>query len=93
MYHMIYLKQLMNSTYESVIDGPSFMSRTSLKRKLPELKSIHGDWGVLMHEAQMLDSRLNLTALFTAATDHLIPGMKGTTLANYVEFKDFIKND
>jgi hypothetical protein len=41
----------------------------------------------------MNDSRLNLTALFTAATDHLIPGMKGATLANYVEFRDFIKND
>jgi len=39
-----------------------------------------------MSEAQMHDSRMNLNTLFTAAVDEFIPGMKGATLANYVEF-------
>jgi hypothetical protein len=46
-----------------------------------------------MAEAQMHDSRMNLNTLFTAAVDGYISGMKGATLANYVEFLDFIKDD
>jgi hypothetical protein len=34
-----------------------------------------------------------LNTLFTAAVDGYISGMKGATLANYVEFLDFIKDD
>ena len=34
-----------------------------------------------------------LKSLFTAAVDNYIPGMKGATLANYVELKSFIKDD
>ena len=45
-----------------------------------------------MYETQTLDSRLNVNALLTASINDYIPGMKGATLANYVEFKDFIKN-
>ena len=41
----------------------------------------------------MSDSRMNLQALFTSSIDDYIPGMKGATLANYVEMKDFIKDD
>ena len=33
-----------------------------------------------------------LQALFTSAIDDYISGMKGATLANYVEMKDFIKD-
>jgi len=33
-----------------------------------------------------------MNALLTASIEGFIPGMKGATLANYVEFKDFIKN-
>jgi len=36
---------------------------------------------------------MNLNSLFTAAVDGYIPGMKGATLANYVELKSFIKDD
>ena len=36
---------------------------------------------------------MNLNALFTASIDNYIPGMKGATLANYVEFIDFIKDE
>jgi len=46
-----------------------------------------------MAEAQMHDSRMNLNTLFTAAVDEYIPGMKGATLANYVEFLDFTKDE
>jgi glycerol-3-phosphate dehydrogenase len=46
-----------------------------------------------MSEAQMHDSRMNLNTLFTAAVDSFIPGMKGATLANYVEFTDFLKDE
>jgi hypothetical protein len=46
-----------------------------------------------MSEAQMHDSRMNLNTLFTAAVDEFIPGMKGATLANYVEFLDFVKDE
>jgi glycerol-3-phosphate dehydrogenase len=45
-----------------------------------------------MNETQMMDTRMNLHALFTASVDNFIPGMKGANLANYVEFRDFIKN-
>ncbi len=41
----------------------------------------------------MHDSRMNLNTLFTAAVDGYIAGMKGATLANYVEFVDFIKDE
>jgi len=41
----------------------------------------------------MHDSRMNLNSLFTAAVDDYNPGMKGATLANYVELKSFIKDD
>jgi len=49
-------------------------------------------YGVKMHEAQMIDSRMNLGCLFTSSIEKFIPGMKGATLANYVELKDFIKD-
>ncbi len=47
----------------------------------------------MMSETQMHDSRMNLNSLFTAAVDDYIPGMKGATLANYVELKSFLKDD
>jgi hypothetical protein len=34
----------------------------------------------------MMDGRMNLHALFTSAVDKFIPGMKGSNIANYVEF-------
>jgi hypothetical protein len=46
-----------------------------------------------MHETQMLDSRMNLHALLTATIDKYIPGMKGANIANYVEFRDYIKSE
>lgn len=41
----------------------------------------------------MHDSRMCLNTLFTAAVDSYIPGMQGATLANYVEFVDYVKDE
>ena len=36
---------------------------------------------------------MNLNTLFTASIENYIPGMKGATLINYVEFIDFINDN
>ena len=41
----------------------------------------------------MHDSRMNLNSLLTSTLDDYIPGMKGATIANYVEFKSFMKDE
>jgi len=92
-YHLIYLKQLMSSNYSVALSGPKFVSNKKVKNEYPELTELHGGYGATMAEAQMHDSRMNLNTLFTSAVDNYIPGMKGATLANYVEFLDFIKDD
>jgi glycerol-3-phosphate dehydrogenase len=56
------------------------------------VKEIHGQWGVQMHEMQMMDTRMNMAALLTSTVDEYVPGQKGSNIANYVEFVDFIKN-
>ena len=40
----------------------------------------------------MNDSRMCMNSLLTSSIDKFAPGMKGSTLANYVEFKDYIKS-
>lgn len=68
------------------------MMRSKVQEEFPNAKYLHGKYGVKMHEAQMIDSRMNLNCLFTSSIEKFIPGMKGSTLANYVEFKDYIKD-
>ena len=92
-YHLIYLKQLMKSDFTVSVSGPKFISRTQLARDYAGLKALHGQYGSIMSEAQMSDSRMNLQSLFTAAVDDYIPGMKGATLANYVEMTEFTKGE
>lgn len=92
LYHMIYLRQLMKSNFNTSVDGPRILGKKKLIDKFPNLKAIHGNSGVLMHEVQMMDSRMNWHALVTAQVDEFYPGMAGATLANYVEFQDFIKD-
>ena len=58
----------------------------------PDLTHLHGQYGVLMSETQMIDSRMNLNSLFTATIDEYVPGMQGISLANYVQFNEFIKD-
>lgn len=82
----------MSSTFDRAVDGPKLQFSRSLVKRFPEIKNIHKLTATLMHEVQMNDSRMNLSALFTSSIDSFIPGMKGAILANYVEFKDFIKS-
>ena len=92
-YHLIYLKERMKSKFEVSISGPRIVSQSQLASEFTGLKQLHGQYGSVMSETQMSDSRMNLQALFTSSIDDYIPGMKGATLANYVEMKDFIKDD
>ena len=92
-YHLLYLRQLMSSNYQSSVNGPSFMRKATLRKEYPNLHKLHGQYGAVMSETQMHDSRMNLNCLFTAAVDEYIPGMKGATLANYVELKSLIKDE
>lgn len=89
---MMYLKQLMSSNYDVGVDGPKLIFKNKLRQLFPAITQIHGQSGVLMNETQMMDTRMNLHALLTASIDSFIPGMKGANLANYVEFKEYIKN-
>ena len=41
----------------------------------------------------MIDGRMALNGLLTSSIDGFTPGMKGSILANYTEFVDFIKVD
>ena len=41
----------------------------------------------------MIDGRMALNGLLTSSISGFIPGMKGSILANYTEFVDFIKAD
>jgi glycerol-3-phosphate dehydrogenase len=91
LYHLLYLKQLMGSDYEAGVEGPSVIMKNRLRRLYPQLTALHGQSGVLMHETQMMDARMNLHALLTASVDGFIPGMRGANLANYTEFREFIK--
>lgn len=83
----------MKSNYNVHVSGPRWASRSSLMRTYPGLKALHGQYGAIMSEAQMHDSRMNLNSLLTSTIDDYIPGMKGSTVANYVEFKRFLKDD
>jgi glycerol-3-phosphate dehydrogenase len=82
----------MKSDYDVSLDGPKIISKSKLLKSYPNVKDIHGKYGVILNEAQMMDGRMTLHALLTSSIDSFIPGMKGATLANYVEFSDFIKN-
>ncbi len=82
----------MNSNYERSVEGPKIIGPNHIRKLYSNVKEIQGKWGTLMHESQMMDTRMNLHALLTASIDGFIPGMKGATLANYVDFLSFIKD-
>ena len=91
LYHLLYMKSLLGSSYKTSVSGPKILRKRQVTSEYPEAKQIHGMYGVQMHEAQMMDSRMGLNCLLTASIDKFAPGMRGATLANYVEFKDFLK--
>ena len=82
----------MQSDYEVGVDGPRMIMKNKLAKQFDSIRHIHGLSGVLMNETQMMDTRMNLLALLTSSIDGFVPGMKGTTLVNYVEVTDLIKN-
>jgi len=92
-YHMLYIKSSFGSNYGTTLSGPRVVLKSKLKKQFPDAKMIHGQYGVLMHEAQMNDSRMNINTILTASVDKYMPGMKGATLANYVDFRDFVKDE
>lgn len=92
MYHFIYLRQLMSSNYEVGVDGPKLIFKNKLAKAFPALTHIQGSYGTLLNETQMMDTRMNLSALLTASIEGYMPGMKGANLANYVELVDLVKN-
>jgi len=93
LYHLLYKKALAGSGYLGTLGGPRILRKWQIAQEYPQAKQIHSMYGVQMSEAQMIDSRMNLNCLLTASIDEFIPGMKGASLANYVEFKDFLKNE
>jgi glycerol-3-phosphate dehydrogenase len=82
----------MRSDYEVGVDGPRMIMKNKLAKQFDSISHIHGLSGVLMNETQMMDTRMNLLALLTSSIEGFVPGMKGTTLVNYVEVTDLIKN-
>jgi len=92
-YHAIYLRRLMGSSYDVSISGPSVKSKRQIRKIFPQMPAAHNNYGVIMREGQMNDSRMNLHSLLTSSVDKFIPGMKGTTLANYCEVKQLVKNE
>lgn len=46
-----------------------------------------------MHEGQIIDGRMCVNTLLTASVDKFHPGLKGATLANYVELMALDKNE
>jgi len=92
LYHLMYMKQLLASNYSSSLKAPKLLLKKRVKELYPDATMMHGKYGVLMQEAQMNDSRMAINSLFTSSIDSYIPGMKGATLANYVEFRDYVKD-
>jgi len=83
----------MKSDYDVAVSGPRVISSAKLARLFPNLPSVHPLKASLIHEVQTDDSRFLLNTLLTASVESFIPGMKGAVLANYVEFKDFVKDE
>jgi glycerol-3-phosphate dehydrogenase len=82
----------MSSDYDRSVDGPKIIGPNHIRKLYSKVMQVHGKWGTVMHESQMMDTRMNLHALLTSSIDGFIPGMKGATLANYVDFQSFTKD-
>ena len=73
-YHLIYLRQLMQSNYNVSVSGPKIVTNSKLRKQYPLAHELHGGYGTVMSEAQMSDSRMCINSLFTAAVDEFTPG-------------------
>ena len=92
LYHCMYMKQLLSSNYSVSLKAPRLLLKRRVAELFPDATKLHGKYGVVMQEAQMMDGRMAINSLLTSSIDSYIPGMKGATLANYVEFKDYLKD-
>ena len=92
-YHLLYAVQAIRSENPAQLSGPRFLLRNAVRSTLPAVKDLHGMYGVVMHEAQMIDGRMALNSLFTASVDGFCKGMRGASLVNHMEFKEFVKKD
>ena len=93
LYHLLYLKSSFKANFEERIPGPKFMLKSKVKSSFPNLTSLHKHYGALMHEGQMVDSRMCLNSLLTTSVDKYNPGQRGATLANYMELQSLVKNE
>ena len=104
-YHLIYLMTSMSKSFISSIHGPRIVIPKGLNNKRNAKFSIYNSlfgssdiktqfyYGSLMHEVQFSDTRQLIMSLVTSTIDKYELGMKGSNIANYVEFQDFIKNE
>lgn len=93
LYHMFYMKFLISSSFSVSLKGPRFLLPHQVIKEFPNASGIHSMNGVTVNEVQTLDSRMALNSLLTSSIDKFVPGMKGATLANYVVFKSFVKDE
>lgn len=90
MYHFLSYVNWWRTNYAYKLPRPSFVGRNMMKELFPLMKG--NNYGVKFCEGQMNDARLLIQTLLTSTQDNYIPNMKGATVANYVEFVDFIKS-
>lgn len=93
LYHLLYMKSSFNATITERIPGPKFLWKARVRQLFPDASSLHGFNGALMHEGQMIDSRMCVNSLLTASIDKFHPGQRGATLANYVQLQTLLKGE
>lgn len=89
-YHFLSYFKWLFTDYTYKLPRPSFVSKNEMKNLFPVLKG--DNYGVKFAEGQTNDSRLLIQTVLTSSQDDYVPNMKGATVANYVEFVDFIKD-
>jgi len=90
-YHLLSYFQWIFSDYGYKLPRPSLITQEQMQKLVPSLK--YKSYGVKLSESQISDTRLLIQSLLTATQNDYLTNMKGATLANYVEFVDFIKDN
>jgi len=50
LYHMIYLKEMLRSSFTEQVSGPKIVSKWDIRRRMPNMKGMKNSWAVKMHE-------------------------------------------
>jgi glycerol-3-phosphate dehydrogenase len=90
MYHQLSLRFLAD-TSEFACPAPKMIGVDEMKRNFPLLNPKY-NWGVVVYDGEMDDSRLLMETLLTSTVDNYKPGMKGANVLNYATFENFIKD-